>query len=224
MKKLLYISANPKEDIKMSKGLQIGEVFLDAFKEENRDVLIEKWDLYRMDVPIIDTDLLYARAKLSFMGYTKDLLTQAEREKIEAMHELAERFIAADYYVFVTPLWNLGSPSILKAFLDNLFITGKTFTNTKEGPIGLLTNKIGLHIQTRGGIYSSGPMKEREFGDCFLRTALEFLGVQLMDSIIAEGLDHFPKRIPEIMNRAKEEAALAGSMMAKGQVQHYTNK
>jgi FMN-dependent NADH-azoreductase len=130
------------------------------------------------------------------------------------MHELADRFILADYYVFVTPLWNLGSPSIVKAFLDNLFIVGKTFKNTEHGAAGLLTGRKAIHIQTRGGIYSTGPMAELEFGDKFLRTALDFLGIEVMDSVIAEGMDHFPKIAADIIAKAKEQAVEAAREMA----------
>lgn len=215
MTKLLYITANPKSDVKLSKGMQIGEVFLETFKEEQPDVEIEKMHLYEMQIPEIDMDLLYARAKLSFMGYTFEQLSEAEQAKITAMHRLADRFIDADYYVFVTPLWNLGSPSILKAFLDNLFIVNKTFINTEHGPEGLLKGRKAIHIQTRGGIYSTGPMIDFEFGDRFLRKALGFLGLDLMDTVVAEGMDHFPKMAAEIVANAKEKAAIAAREMAK---------
>jgi FMN-dependent NADH-azoreductase len=212
--KLLYIIANPKTDPKLSKGMQIGERFLEEFKSLEPDVEIETMHLYSMEIPEIDMDLLNARAKLGFMRYTFDQLTEAEQSSITKMHELADRFIAADYYVFVSPLWNLGYPSIVKAFLDNLFIVGKTFKNTEHGALGLLTGRKAIHIQTRGGIYSTGPMAELEFGDKFLRTALGFLGIEVMDSIIAEGMDHFPKMAGEIIANAKEKAVAAAREMA----------
>ena len=215
MSKLLYITANPKNDIKLSKGMQIGEVFLEEFKAAQPDVEIERWHLYDMDIPDIDMDLLYARAKLSFMGYTKEQLSEAERTKLEKMHALADRFIAADYYVFVTPIWNLGAPSILKKFIDNLFIVEKTFTNTEAGPKGLLTGRKAIHIQTRGGIYSSGPMVEFEMGDRYLQKVFKFLGFESLDTVVAEGMDHFPKKVPEIMAKSKEQAAEAAREMAK---------
>jgi FMN-dependent NADH-azoreductase len=217
MSKLLYITANPKSDIKLSKGMQIGEVFLEEFKKEKPDVEIVRMHLYSMDIPEIDMDLLYARAKLSFMGYTMEQLSEAERTKITKMHELADRFIDADYYVFVTPIWNLGAPAILKSFMDNLFIAEKTFTNTADGPKGLLTGKA-VHIQTRGGIYSTGPMVDFEMGDRYLTKALGFLGFEVMDTIIAEGMDHFPKMVPEIMAKAKGKAAETAREMAKSPV------
>lgn len=215
MSKLIYITANAKNTIKLSKGMQIGEVFLEEFQKVQPDVEIERWHLYDMDIPVIDMDLLYARAKLSFMGYTKDQLSEEERTKLEKMHTLADRFIDANYYVFVTPIWNLGAPAILKSFMDCLFIAEKTFTNTADGPQGLLTGRKAIHIQTRGGIYSTGRMVEFEMGDRYLSKALEFLGFDLMDTVVAEGMDHFPKLAPEIMTKAKEQAAESAREMAK---------
>lgn len=215
MSRLLYITVNPKSDKNLSKGMQIGEVFLEAFKKEKPDVEIVPMHLYDMEIPEIDMDLLYARAKLSFMGYTIEQLSEAERTKLIKMHALADRFINADYYVFVTPLWNLGSPAILKAFLDNVFIVNKTFINTDDGPKGLLTGRKAVHIQTRGGIYSTGPMVDFEFGDRFLTTALGFLGFEVMDTVIAEGMDHFPKMGTKIMEKAKQKAAEAAREMAR---------
>jgi FMN-dependent NADH-azoreductase len=217
MEKLLYITVNPKSDVKQSKGMQIGEVFLEEFKKEKPEVEMIHWHLYDMDIPDLDMDLMNARAKLSFMKYTFEQLSDVEQMKISKMHGLADRFMDADYYVFVTPLWNLGSPAILKAFLDNLFINGKTFKTTEHGAEGLLTGKKAIHIQTRGGIYSEGPMVDFEFGDRFLRKALGFLGLDVMDSIIAEGMDHFPKMASEIIAIAKEQAAKAARLMATGQ-------
>ncbi len=215
MARLLYITVNPKKDIEKSKGRQIGEVFLQSFREAQPDVEIVNWDLYSMDLPVMDEDLLYARAKLSFMGYKMEDLSENERSQITKMWALADEFITFDYYVFVTPIWNLGSPAILKAFLDCLFVAGKTFTYTKEGALGLLTDKKALHIQTRGGIYSSGRMEALEFGDRVLTATLGFLGMDVQETVYAEGLDHFPKEIPQIMAAAKEKAAEAARAMAK---------
>jgi FMN-dependent NADH-azoreductase len=218
MSKLLYITVNPKKEVRLSKGAQIGEVFLETFQQDRPEVEIERMHLYDMDIPRIDQDLLFARAKLSFMGQTLEQLSEEERTKYLAMHALADRFIAADYYVFVTPIWNLGAPGILKEFMDNMFLIGKTFISTENGPKGLLTNRKALHIQTRGGIYSTGPMAEFEMGDRYLRKALTFLGMDVMETVVAEGMDHFPKEAPEIMAKAKERAVMAAKEMAKNYV------
>ncbi|MEW9051272.1 MAG: NAD(P)H-dependent oxidoreductase [Neobacillus sp.] len=215
MEKLLYISANPK-GIEKSKGMQIGEAFLESFQQERSDVDITKIDLFSFDIAHMDADLVFARGKLAGYGYTLDQLSEVEREKILKMHALADEFIQYDYYVFVSPMWNLNSPAILKAFLDNLFISGKTFAHTANGPKGLLSGKKAIHIQTRGGQYTGTPFEEMESGDRYLKIALRFLGIEVMDTVVAEGFDLNPQRVPEILAAAKEEAKLAAKELAKG--------
>ncbi|MFZ7944892.1 MULTISPECIES: FMN-dependent NADH-azoreductase [Bacillaceae] len=215
MEKLLYITANPK-GLEKSKGMQIGEAFLDAFQQVRQDVKIKKMDLFTLDFPQMDADLVSARGKLAGYGYTMEQLSDVEREKILKMHALTDEFITYDYYVFVSPMWNLSSPAILKAFLDNLFVSGKTFAHTPGGPKGLLSNKKAVHIQTRGGQYTGTPMQELESGDRYLKIALRFLGIDVMDTVIVEGFDLNPQKVPEILAKAKKAASLAAKELANG--------
>ena len=208
MKKLLYVTANPK-GLEKSKGLQIGEAFLEVYQQQRPDVEIKRMDLFSLDFAQMDADLVFARGKLAGYGYTLDQLSEVEREKILKMHALADEFISYDYYVFVSPMWNLNSPAVVKAFLDNLFIAGKTFAHTANGPKGLLTDKKAIHIQTRGGQYTGTPLQDMESGDRYLRIALTFLGINVMDTVVAEGFDLYPQRVPEILAKAKESAKLA---------------
>ncbi|WP_160725865.1 FMN-dependent NADH-azoreductase [Bacillus sp. USDA818B3_A] len=217
MEKLLYITANPK-GIEKSKGLKIGEAFLETFLEERPDVEINRVDLFAYEFPQMDADLVFARGKLAGYGYTIDQLSEPEREKITRMHKLADEFISYDYYVFVSPMWNLNSPAVLKAYIDNLFISGKTFAHTANGPKGLLSNKKAIHIQTRGGQYIGTPMQELESGDRYLKIALRFLGIDVMETVVAEGFDINPKRVPEILEQAIINARYAAKKFAKDSV------
>jgi FMN-dependent NADH-azoreductase len=213
--KLLYITANPK-GLEKSKGLKIGEAFIKTIKEECPEMEMKTIDLFSFNnIAHMDAELVSARGKLAGYGYTLDQLTDGEREKILKMHALADEFLSYDYYVFVSPIWNLSSPAVLKAYLDNLFIAGKTFAHTANGPKGLLTGKKAIHINTRGGLYTGTPMKELECGDRYLRIALEFLGIEVMDTIIAEALDLYPQKVSEIVEKAKQEAIHAAKEMIK---------
>lgn len=214
MEKLLYITANPK-GLAKSKGLQIGEAFLESFHKENPDIEIKKIDLFQFDFPQMDADLISARGKLAGYGYTIDQLTEPEREKISKMHAVANEFASYEYFVFVSPMWNLNSPAVLKAYLDNLFISGKTFAHTPTGPKGLLSGKRAIHIQTRGGQHTGTPMEDLESGDRYLKIALNFLGIDMMETIIAEGFDLYPQKVDEIVRLAKEKAAAAAKQLAK---------
>ena len=213
MVELFYLTANPK-GLEKSKGLQIGEAFLERFQVERPEVEINRIDLFQLDFPAMDAELVLARGKVGGHGIPIDQLEEAERTKLLKMHAIADEFISYDYYVFVSPVWNLGSPAVLKAYLDNLFVHGKTFAFTPMGPKGFLTGKTAIHIQTRGGIYTDSPLKELESGDRYLQIALKFLGLTMMETVVAEGFDHFPKQIPEIVANAKKQAVLAAREMA----------
>jgi FMN-dependent NADH-azoreductase len=111
-------------------------------------------------------------------------------------------------------MWNLSSPAILKAYIDNLFIAGKTFAHTVDGPKGLLMNKKAIHLQTRGGQYTGTPMEALESGDRYLKIALRFLGIEVADSVITEGFDINPLKVPEILEQGQENARLAAKDFA----------
>lgn len=138
--------------------------------------------------------------KLS-QGVALDGLTPEEQTKVTRMEELCNQFINADKYVFVTPLWNLGIPPKMRAYIDTICIAGKTFRYTESGPIGLLKNKKALHIQARGGVFSKGPAKDLEFGDRYMRAILTFLGVTSIKSLIIEGVAQSPDKATEIKSK-----------------------
>lgn len=204
MAKVLYITANPKTT-DQSYSLAVGKAFLEAYQEDNPNDEIIRLDLYKMDIPYIDTDVFNGWGKLQ-QGTAFDQLTPDEKDKVSRINTLTDQFISADKYVFVTPLWNFSFPPIVKAYIDNICIAGKTFKYTATGPVGLLTNKKALHIQARGGVYSEGPAKELEFGDRYLRAIFSFIGITDVESIIVEGMAQTPDQAEEIKERAIQRA------------------
>lgn len=186
MKKILYITANPKS-VTDSHSLSVGESFLDEYKLNNPQDEIAVLDLFKMDVPLIDYDVMSAWGKLQTGSAFTDL-SPVESQKIMGMNKNLEQFMDADKYVFVSPLWNFGVPPMLKAYIDNIVIAGKTFTYNESGPIGLLENKKSLHIQASGSVFSSGPMQSWEHGKTYLDQVLTFIGVADRQEIIVEGM------------------------------------
>ena len=208
MSKVLYITANPKTK-ENSFSLAVGNEFLETYKKSNPHDEITTLDLYKIEVPLIDEVVFSAWGKFG-AGVTFEQLDLEEQNKVVAMNNLLEQFIAADKYVFVTPLWNFTIPPMMKAYLDNICIVNKTFKYTENGPVGLLTDKKAVHIQARGGVYSVGPAAEYELGDRYINTILSFIGITDKQSIIVEGMNEAPDKTDEIkanaINKAKEVA------------------
>ena len=208
MSKVLYITANPKTK-ENSFSLSVGNEFLENYKKSNPQDEVTILDLYKMEVPLIDETVFSAWGKFA-TGVSFDQLASKEQNKIVAMNNLLEQFLAADKYVFVTPLWNFTIPPMMKAYLDNICIVNKTFKYTENGPVGLLSSKKAVHIQARGGVYSSGPAADFELGDRYINTILSFVGITDKQSIIVEGMNATPDKAEEIkanaISKAKEVA------------------
>ncbi len=101
----------------------------------------------------IDADVFAAWGKFA-AGEGFEALTEVQQQKIAAMNTNLETFMNADRYVFVTPMWNFSYPPVVKAYLDNVAIAGKTFKYTENGPVGLLEGKKSTsHSSNRWRIF-----------------------------------------------------------------------
>lgn len=195
MTKLLYIKANAKPEGE-SRTFEISDSFIDAYKKENPEDEIITLDLYK--------------EKINFLS-AEDINTifQPKTDESRNHHILryAYQFAEADKYVIAEPMWNLGIPAILKAYIDYICVSGITFKYTEEGPVGLCKGKRAINIVSRGGNYSNNPfLTANEMGDRYLRTIFNFLGITNYTTITADGLDLSTINTERIMLEAIKKA------------------
>lgn len=210
MAKVLYIYANPKSE-EQSYSLSVGRAFVESYRlEKPQDEIIEL-DLFRTSVPPIDADVLSGWDKMTAQEFPLSRLTTEEQSKISQMQNLVKQFVEADKYIFVTPMWNFSVPPCVKAYIDVICVSGITFAYTENGPVGLMTEKRAIHIQARGGIYSTGELAVMENGDRYLNTIFKFLGIANDPSIFVEGMG----QLPHETERIKREAILQAQTAAK---------
>ena len=193
MSKLLYIKANPKNDTD-SRTFKISESFIETYKILHPNDEIITLDLYKENINFLSIDSVNMHKPAP--GQYRD----------HPILKYAYQFAEADKYVFAEPLWNLGIPAILKAYIDYITVTGITFTYTAEGPKGLCNNKKAVNITSRGGAYSEGYMATIEMGDKYLRTILGFLGIWDFTTIAAEKLDVIGVNVQDVLNKAIDQA------------------
>lgn len=190
MSKVLYIKANAKEEGK-SRTFKIADSFIEEYKKSNPNDEIITLDLYKEGIaplPVGQLDELHVPAP----GFGKD----------HPILKYAYQFVEADKYVIAEPFWNLSIPSILKAYIDYVTVTGITFKYTEEGVVGLCKGKKAVNIVSRGGDYSSEPFASFEMGDRYLRTILGFLGIEDFTTIAANGLDVIGNDVDAIVGDA----------------------
>ncbi|MGO4370798.1 NAD(P)H-dependent oxidoreductase [Paenibacillus sp. MCAF20] len=185
MTTVLYITAHPL-DPQESFSLAVGKAFIEAYREANPTDEIVHLDMYKENIPQFDADVLHGWGKLR-SGSSFDQLSDAEKSKVARLEAIVDQYVAADKYVYVSPMWNFSIPPVLKAYTDVTSIPGKTFKYTKDGPLGLLSGKKALHIQTSGSVYSEGPLAAYEMGYSYLTKILQFYGIQSIEAIFVEG-------------------------------------
>ena len=143
--------------------------------------------------------------------------TDAARDSIALSDELIAELKSADLIVIGAPMYNFGMASTLKAWFDHVARAGITFRYTAAGPEGLLKAKKAIVIETRAGLYSSGPSAPMDSQEPHLRTLLGFMGLDDVAFIRAEKLAFGPEAaaasIAEAVERlhvlAAEELPLA---------------
>ena len=192
MKTVLYIKANPKPD-NVSRTFQISEKFIESYKKKNPADNIITLDLYKENIAFLSAGQVAGHA--------------AGTDENDIMIKYAKQFASADKYVFAAPLWNLGLPSILKAYIDYITVKGFSFKYAEQGPVGLLGGRKAVFITTRGGFYSIPPMSEFEMGERYLKTILAFYGISDYALINADGLDVIGQDVEKIINETKNRAA-----------------
>jgi FMN-dependent NADH-azoreductase len=102
--------------------------------------------------------------------------------------ELIAELRAADVIVIGAPMYNFGIASTLKTWFDHVLRAGITFHYTESGAVGLLKGKRAIVIETRGGLYSEGPMRTMDSQEPHLRTLLGFMGIADVTFVHAEKL------------------------------------
>jgi FMN-dependent NADH-azoreductase len=102
-----------------------------------------------------------------------------------------DALFAADVIVIGAPMYNFSVPSQLKAWIDRVVVTGKTFKYNEAGvPVGLLpAGKKAIIASSRGGAYSDGsPAAFLDHQETLLKGVLGFIGVTDITIVRAEGV------------------------------------
>lgn len=194
MSKLLYIKANAKPE-GQSRTYKISDSFIEAYRESHPNDTIITLDLYEEDISFLSNDDIN-----TIFG------PKTNENRYHPILKYTYQFAEVDKYVIAEPLWNLGIPAILKAYIDYICVTGVTFKYTESGAVGLLTGKKAVNISSRGGTYSTEPFSAYEMGDKYLRTIFSFLGITDFTTIAADGLDAMSNEVDRIIAKAIEEA------------------
>ena len=115
------------------------------------------------------------------------------------MFQFAKQFAAADKIVMAAPYWDLAFPAKMRAYLEEITVSGITFQYGKDGiPKGLCRAKSLIYVTTAGG-----PIFQ-DFGFDYVKAlAHAFYGITEVYLVKAEGLDIWGNNPAEILEQAK---------------------
>jgi FMN-dependent NADH-azoreductase len=206
MSNVLFIKGHPATS-KTSVSLQIADHFLASYKAKHPNDVVSTVDLYHENIPLIDADVLDGWNK--FRAGHPNEITPAERVKLHRLDELSDQFVNSDKYIFAAPMWNLGYPPMVKAYVDGaMMVQGKTFSYTEKGPVGLLRGKgkKAVILEASGGQYEGTPMAEHTSASVYLKGMLNYVGIDEVKVITAEGMAQTPEKREAIISTANAEA------------------
>ncbi len=168
MSDLLHIEVSPQGDHSISRA--ISKEFLEAFNERNPGAVVVTRDLATDSIPHLDGQTIFA-------GFTPE----AERsETMQAKHEfrlqLMNEVNDAKHILISTPMWNFSVPSVLKAWIDQMIISGAT----------KVSGKVTIII-SQGGSYAEGaPRAGWDWETGYLRQVFTSQGASDVEIILSE--------------------------------------
>ena len=116
-------------------------------------------------------------------------------------YQEAVDFANADTIVIAAPHYDLSFPSLLKVYIENIYVLGVVTSFAPDGHvIGLCKAKKLFYVATSGG-----PLETR-FGYEYIKAlALDYFGIMDCELLAAENLDINPSLAPSILEKAKED-------------------
>lgn len=182
MSTLLQIIATPHQNGN-SQTRHLADAFLQGWETVNPTGVVETLDLTQIELPPLDEPMVSVLFDQP-SAWPPQLLARRRR----ALDRLVTQFIAADAYLFVTPMWNFGLPYLLKHYFDLVIRPGWTFSLGEQGATGLLGGRPAYAVISRGFDYSpeSGKAQYNHL-EPHLRTLLGFMGITELSVVAAEG-------------------------------------
>ncbi|CAM4331064.1 FMN-dependent NADH-azoreductase [Paenibacillus phoenicis] len=202
MSKVLFVKANNRP-AEQSATVKLYESFLQTYKETHPNDEITELNLFELNLPYYDLDMLNGLFKVNNGIPT----TPEEQKAADLANGYLEQFLNADKVVFAFPLWNFTIPAQLLTYLFYLNQAGKTFKYTEQGPVGLVGGKKVALLQARGGVYSEGPMSALEMSLNYVKNTLAFWGINDPEAVVVEGHNQFQDRAEEIIQDGVKRAA-----------------
>jgi FMN-dependent NADH-azoreductase len=115
-------------------------------------------------------------------------LTMEQRLALAYSDQLVDELLSADVLALGVPMWNLGIPASLKAWIDLIVRAGRTFAFAEEGVVPLVPAEKRVYVfSARGGSYAADSAHAAlDHLEPHLRAILGSIGLTQVDFIYAD--------------------------------------
>ncbi|WP_133407345.1 FMN-dependent NADH-azoreductase [Parashewanella tropica] len=156
-------------------------------------------DISLASIPHIDAD--------SFKSFADPIC----EEKPTLSDVLVKEVMNSDVLVLGVPMYNLGIPSTLKAWIDHIARPRITFRYTENGVEGLLKNKTAIIAAARGGVYQG---TDKDVQSIYVKQVLNFLGFENIYFVYAEGMAFGEEQVNKSMASAEQEIKRVSALIS----------
>ncbi|MDF7647185.1 NAD(P)H-dependent oxidoreductase [Erwiniaceae bacterium L1_54_3] len=178
--KLLHIQVSP--DLAGSASRIASARLVEKLRAQHADLEETFLDLAQHPLPHLDAFTIGA-----FFTRPEER-SDAQRAAIQTSETLVDQLFACDTLVISSPMWNLGLPSVLKAWFDHITRAGRTFAFTPEGTkVGLVNGKKVYSVVASGSVFAQGPFVQDDQFTPYIRVALEYIGITDVEFIRVDG-------------------------------------
>jgi FMN-dependent NADH-azoreductase len=202
---ILFVTSSPRGPESYSQ--KVAQSIVNELKWRDPDANVVVRDVARYPLPHV------GEAFIGGLWSGPEQRTPEQAAALALSDALIDELAAADTIVLAAPMHNFGLPSTLKAWIDYVIRSGRTFSYSQKGPEGLLNGKRAILVLARGGVYSEGPAKAFDFQEPYLRAILGFIGITDIEVVrvegVAQGAVGAEKAVASAMEQSKEILAKA---------------
>lgn len=179
---VLFVNGCVREN---SRTLELAHAVLEQLPDA-----VEEICLYPDGPEGLDAEKLCSRDKLL-----------KEKDYSHPMLRFAKQFAEADTIVIAAPYWDLAFPAKVRAYLEEITVSGITFQYGTDGiPKGLCKAEKLIYVTTAGG-----PIFQNFAFEYVQALAHAFYGIADVRLVKAEGLDIWGADTAGILEHAKQE-------------------
>ncbi|RRW62465.1 FMN-dependent NADH-azoreductase [Pantoea dispersa] len=146
---VLHIKVSP--DLAGSASRIASARLIEKLRSRHHDLHETVLDLAQQPLPHLDAFTIRA------FFTPPEARDEAQCNAIRTSERLVDQLFACDTLVISSPMWNLGLPSVLKAWFDHITRAGRTFAFTPEGTkVGLVSGKKVYCVMASGSVLWGG--------------------------------------------------------------------